>query len=245
MHQYNTIKQLLPLAAVVVFIGHSHAQFSTKARTDLSIGSGNLQTRNPLRGNGLCFTPNKGQLTDTDGKLRPDVLYKGDGAGADIYLRKTGISYVYTNMTEVMHEVDEQIEDLIKAGTITEAYEKEKKDELLEMESIKLHRVDMDFAGCNSNISAVNEDEVDGYQNFYYAHCPQGISKVKQYNKITCKNIYNNIDVIYYACPEQSRRGNKDHGLKYDLIVQPHADPIKYNLSGRELKVYISMVKET
>lgn len=39
-------------------------------------------------GSGMGFIPNKGQIVDMGGKLRPDVLYKGGGGGADIYLRR-------------------------------------------------------------------------------------------------------------------------------------------------------------
>ncbi|MBI2271758.1 MAG: SBBP repeat-containing protein [Bacteroidetes bacterium] len=181
-----------------------------------------------MHGSGLCFTPNKGQIADVNGKQCPDVLYKGDGGGADIYLRKTGISYVYTNMGLVIHEIEEQIEDLIKAGTLTQTEGQKKKDELLQKEPIKMHRVDMDFANCNKNITTQYEDLVDGYSNYYYANCPQGITYVNQYNKVTYKNMYKGIDVAYY--------GNKETGIKYDIIVQPGADPnqIKLRWMGTE-----------
>ncbi|MBI2268919.1 MAG: SBBP repeat-containing protein [Bacteroidetes bacterium] len=203
------------------------------------VANGNSDKRTPsekeksqlsqnLRGSGLCFTPNKGQLADMNGKLCPDILYKGSGGGADIYLRTTGLSYVYSNMAEVMHEVDEQVEKLIQAGAITEADERKSKEELMQKENIKVHRVDMDFANCNENIEQLNENEVEGYNNYYYAHCPNGVLNVKQYNKVTYKNIYKGIDITYY--------GNTEKGIKYDLIVQPHADPnqIKLHWTGAE-----------
>lgn len=176
------------------------------------------------QGSGMNFTPNKGQIADMNGNLCPDVLYKGDGGGADIYLRKTGISYVYTNLSEIIHKVNEQAEASEKSATNTYgmANEEDTRQELLQKQILSIHRVDMDFAGCNNVIATSNENEADGYQNFYYAHCPNGITNVKQYNKVTFKNIYNNIDVNYY--------GGKQNGLKYDLIVQPHADPNQIKL---------------
>jgi len=62
-----------------------------------------------LRGNGMGFTPNKGQIVNIEGKLCPEVMYKGGGGSADIYLRKTGISYVFSDVGKVMHEIDETI----------------------------------------------------------------------------------------------------------------------------------------
>ncbi|MBI2270668.1 MAG: SBBP repeat-containing protein [Bacteroidetes bacterium] len=220
------------IGLTLLLMGHSHAQNNVVSKNTL-IRNLEPETRNLLNGSGLCFTPNKGQIADMEGKLCPDVLYKGETAGADIYLRKTGISYVYSNMGEVMHNIDEQVEDLIKAGTITEMDEHKKKKELLQKENFKVHRVDMDFEGSTTNPKLINEEEVDGYQNFYYAYCPQGITHVKQYNKITYKNIYNGIDMAYY--------GDKTNGIKYDLIVKPHADPsqIKLHWKGAE-SIYLN-----
>jgi len=190
-----------------------------------------LRAPGPLHGNGLCFTPNKGQIVDSKGSLRPDVLYKGGGGGADIYLRKSGISYVYNNAGLIMEQVAETIDRLEKQGKLNAVDPesvRQMKEKLLRNEKMKVHRVDMDFVNANPNVVTSEEEEVGGFQNFYYAHCPKGITNVRQYNKVTCQNIYNNIDVTYY--------GNKQNGLKYDIIVKPHADPrqIKLSWNGAE-----------
>ncbi|MBI2269527.1 MAG: hypothetical protein HYU69_04120 [Bacteroidetes bacterium] len=192
-------------------------------------------------GKGMPFTPNKGQIADMNGKFCADVLYQSEGNGADIYLRKTGISYVYNDMGEVMHDVHEKVEELVKAGIITEAEEHAKQDELMKNESIKVHRVDMDFEGTNSKIRLLNEGEVEGYQNYYYSHCPEGVTNVHQYNKVTYKNIYNNIDITYYGSASLTTGSDKQKGVKYDLIVQPHADPnqIKFSWKGAE-SIYLN-----
>lgn len=144
------------------------------------------------------FTPNEGQIIDMEGHLCPDVLYKRTGSGADVYLRKKGISYVYfNNEVKTAKASDKQNQDAGKTNCT-------------------LYRVDMDFAGCNSSIITVNEDSEAGYNNYYYAHCPNGVLNVKQYNKVTFKNIYNNVDVVYY--------GNGGQTFKYDIIINPHAD---------------------
>ncbi|MBI2271001.1 MAG: PKD domain-containing protein [Bacteroidetes bacterium] len=183
-----------------------------------------LATANPhsLRGSGMSFTLNKGQIADRNGKPCPEVLYKSETPGADIYLRKTGLSYVLSNMNQVMHEIEEQVEEKEKAGEITEQEEKELKEELMRKARIKLHRVDMEFESCNKYIQTINEEELEGYNNYYYGHCPNGVLNVKQYNKVTYKNIYEGIDIAYY--------GDKQNGIKYDLIVHPHADPDQIKL---------------
>ncbi|MBI2268725.1 MAG: PKD domain-containing protein [Bacteroidetes bacterium] len=195
-------------------------------------GGSDTGVKSVARGNGMSFAPNKGQIVDMDGKLRPDVLYHGGGGGADVYLRLTGMSYVYTNMGEVINEADEYVENLIESGIITESDENEKKEDFLRTQNVKMHRVDMDFLNCMTSISCVNEDELEGCENYYYAHCPLGVTNVKQYNRVTYKNIYKNIDVVY--C------GDRQNGIKYDLVVQPHADPnqIQLNWKGAE-HIYI------
>ncbi len=192
-------------------------------------------SNNSLRGNGLMFTENKGQFVDMNLQSRPDILFKaclpdvqGKGAMADVYLRTTGMSYVYSNIGEVMREVDEREEDYKRAGLITSVNEHEKRQALINSMPVKVHRVDMEFEGGNINTEMINEDVVEGSINYYYPQCPQGITNVLQYNKVTYKNIYNNIDVKYY--------GDKQRGIKYDLVVQPHADPnqIKLRWKGAE-----------
>ncbi|MBI2271759.1 MAG: SBBP repeat-containing protein [Bacteroidetes bacterium] len=221
INQIERVNKLLLIPVLILFMGIVHAQHN------ISKENGN-KNKVSLKGNGLRFTPNKGQILDTDGNLCPDILYKGDGDGADIYLRKTGISYVYSNMSKVMQKADEQIEELEHAENIDRISLQQKKDELLQNKMITVHRVDMDFIDCNKNMVTFNEELSEGYTNHYYAHCPQGITHVNQYNKITCKNIYNGIDIAYY--------GNKSNGIKYDLIVKPHADPnqIRLHWNGAE-----------
>ena len=115
------IKTFILLLLFAVLNGYSSAQHSIATKPIDRLPNQQITKSlrgNPttsLRGSGICFTPNKGQIADMDGKLCPDVLYKGDGGGADIYLRKTGLSYVYSNMGEVMYKVNEQVEELRSA----------------------------------------------------------------------------------------------------------------------------------
>ncbi|MBI2271743.1 MAG: SBBP repeat-containing protein [Bacteroidetes bacterium] len=238
MHQYNTIKRLLRFVAVVVFIGRSHAQSNVASEpitkpvvrcVEPSLIPGTRdQISKSLRGNGMCFTQNKGQLVDMKHNLRPDILYKGEGGGAGVYIRKTGISYEHSNMGEVMHEVEEQIEEKEKYGKLNLGEEQQLKEQLMQKAVVKLHRIDVDFEGANKITAIQTADPVEGYTNYYYAHCPNGITHVNSYNEVTVKNIYNNIDVKYY--------GGKAEGLKYDIVVNPGGNPkqIKLHWKGAE-----------
>ncbi len=177
----------------------------------------NLPT-SPLRGNGIMFAQNMGQVVDMEQNLRPDVLFKGNIDGADIYLRKTGISYVLNNIGAVTDLISKEAEDAWKSGKTSDP----------ETHYLKLHRVDLDFENCNLNTQIITSQQVEGHKNFYYAHCPDGITNVNTYNEVIVKNIYKNIDVKYY--------GGKQQGLKYDIVVNPGADPndIKIKYSGAD-----------
>lgn len=182
----------------------------------------------PLRGAGINFTENKGQLIDMAQHLIPGILFKGAGGGYDVYLKRTGVTYVLNNLSEIMYEVGEQVEKLEKEGKLTEDNEDKTKQELLDKQVQKLNRIDVDFEGANTETQVITADKLEGYTNYYYPHCPNGITHVNSYNEVTVKNIYDNIDVKYY--------GGKAEGLKYDIIVNPGADPgnIKLKYSGAE-----------
>ncbi|MCC6691638.1 MAG: PKD domain-containing protein, partial [Bacteroidia bacterium] len=187
---------------------------------------------NSLRGNGMGFTPNKGQFVDVNKKQCPNILYKGGGGGADVYIRKDGISYVTSDVQKKFREVQAEVESEQVANGKSIYDMKSRSSELLGRMSFNVHRLDVDFIGGNAEYSTVESDQVEGFTNYYLPHCPQGITKVYSHNRITAKNIYPNIDVVYY--------GGKAEGLKYDIVVNPNGDPnrIKLNYSGvKEMRV--------
>ena len=73
----------------------------------------------------------------------------------------------------------------------------------------------MDIVGMNPNAVTSNEEQTEEYFNYYYAHCPEGITNVYGYKKVVYENVYDNIDLIYYS---------NTKGLKYDFIVKPGGD---------------------
>lgn len=229
------------ISTIISIAGNSTqpASIDPRMRNKLNSTSGELtmnKTEGLSAGNGLYFTPNKGQIADMNGKLCPDILYKGEGGGIDIYLRKTGMSYVSNNMDEVINGINKQIEKLIRDETITEADEQKKKDELTRNSEIKGHRLDIDFSGCNSNIQTRSENRLSGIVNYYYPHCSEGVTGVIQYAKVTYFNVYDNIDIVCYGEEEASTSFKAKHGLKYDIVVNPGGNPdeIQLKYSGAD-----------
>jgi len=175
-------------------------------------GSGVRSIDEKLRGNGIAFTENKGQVADMEGNPRPDVLYSADADGASIYLRKGGISYVMSKMEE-------------DAPTLKGGNAKSPLRDLGQHGGMRsIQRVDMDFLGSNKEAKAIEEEQTVGYKNYYLGHlsvepagCPQGIIGVKTYKKINYENIYQNIDISFL--------GGNGNEMKYDFIVKPGGNP--------------------
>ena len=156
----------------------------------------------------LKFIENKGQFACTDGKPAENVLFKSSFGNCDIYITKKGLSYIFLK--------DEQKEN-------KQILKKDSNFGIKVQESLNTlyYRLDMDLEGATidrDNI-LVEEENARGSNNYFYAHCPQGIYGVKGYEKITIKNIYKGIDWIIY-----SSGNSKNHPLKYDFIVHPQAD---------------------
>ena len=152
----------------------------------------------------VIFIPNKGQIADTEGKLRPDILYKAELGGVDLYLTKKGMSFVFykykdnpNNFAAGKKEVDRTHNPF--------------KDDI-EDKIVKMYRMDLDIVGMNPNFKTVNEEQTTEYFNYYYAHCPDGIINVYGYRKVILENVYNNIDLIFHS---------NEKGLKYDFVVKP------------------------
>ncbi|PCI92709.1 MAG: hypothetical protein COB15_17355 [Flavobacteriales bacterium] len=175
-----------------------------------------------LENSTLKFTKNKGQIMDRNGGNRPDVLYTSEGSNIEIYIRKTGVSYVLSDINKLLKEkYDETFENKkdsnFKLSKIFENWN----------ERLNIHQINMDFIGSNNSVKTSETGIIEGEINYYYEDCPDGIKGVKQYKGITYNNIYDGIDVNFY--------GNSG-GMKYDIIVKPHIDPnqIKIRWSGAD-----------
>ena len=168
-------------------------------------------------GSSLEFIPNKGQIADSTGKVRKDILYISHSGPVEIYLRTKGLSYVISTLRNPKLNPG-HVDDDPPGAEITDSHDHKLK---LRDEPFKTCRVDMDFVGA-SIPTTQNIAPTEGYLNFYYAHCPQGITHVKAYENILYKDIYPGVDVSY--------KGSFDKGLKYDIIVGAGANPDKIRM---------------
>ncbi len=161
-------------------------------------------------GNRVLFTENKGQLVDESGKLRNDILYTAESKGVKLFFFNNTVSFLFSEIKLKEHSKC-QIPD-----------KRQMEDKI---ESAKYYRMDMEFVNANTNCTVIGEDYTSDYMNYYYAHCPNGITNVRNSRKIIYHNLYTNIDVVYY--------GIEDGSIKYDIVVKPGGNPndvqLKYN----------------
>ena len=160
----------------------------------------------------IVFIENLGQIRDSKGKKKQDVLFLTRSQGVDMYITSSGITYVFRKTEGDVRE--------------SAAMRKDKVEE----PKTSLYRLDMEFVGMNKNFKIKKELAVEQQFNYYTPEYPNGISP-NTYKKITIENIYDGIDLVYYE---------KEGKMKYDFVVKSGADPnnikMKYKGAGN---VYI------
>ncbi len=162
----------------------------------------------------LEFIENKGQFLTTEGKPADNVLFKANFGNCDIYITDKGLSYVFVKFEE--KETGKSEKEKGKENELQFS-----KREEIENKIVSYYRLDMDLVGATiDKANIISEDESkQGYSNYFFSHCPQGIYDVKAYRKITIRNIYKGIDWVIYTNSD-----SKEQPLKYDFVVHPQAD---------------------
>lgn len=142
----------------------------------------------------LKFIENRGQIINSKGEQQPDIAYTTAQGDVTVFFRHTGVSYVFAkkesgaSSQSALHQPDDQ------------------------QEKIATYRIDLDLINANPRAHILPSGQTSEYFNYYYAHCPQGISNVPAYTRLVYENIYDNIDLVFYS---------HNNGLKYDFIVKP------------------------
>lgn len=171
------------------------------------------------------FLQNRGQVIDTRGAARPDILYTGGGPGVRLYLRRTGISYVFYTIEHdstlpsklfppEMEIPSEQRALMGQMGDPSQAI-------------LEGHRVDMELVGANPNAQIEQAGPSRDRVNFYLPQCPDGITDLPKFSTVTYRNIYPKIDLVLHGTAT---------GMKYDFVVHPggNVSQIRLKYSGAE-----------
>lgn len=178
--------------------------------------------------NTIGFTENKGQIINQKGKANTAVLYLLNTPGLNVQLKKNSFSYDIYETTKIpLTEKD-------KAFLAPQNKFGEREETLNHSIEYHYHRIDIDFLNANPNVLLVAEKKSTDYDNYYnVSHAPEGITNVYKYQKVTYKNLYNNIDAVFFI-PNDSTKV-----MEYNFIVRPGGKisdiQLKFNGAKTEL----------
>ena len=167
-----------------------------------------IKTQNIAAQTYAVFTENKGQFRDQNNNFRNDVKYIYAANGLKIIFKQNGLSYEFYRFKDDQQTVSESslsaITNKMLPGKLKNA----------KISNIEIHRVDVDFKHANQNTTLLAEDKTSTSQNYYNGHAPEnGILGVGNFKKLIYKNLWPNIDLVFYA--------KNGHALKYDIVVHP------------------------
>ncbi|WP_027376400.1 T9SS type B sorting domain-containing protein [Kaistella palustris] len=153
------------------------------------------------------FYENKGQIVDQAGKENYAVKYLFHSKGLNVQLKRDGFSYDVYELKKTLKKTSRKKEKIFPL----ENNERAKYDF-----KFQFHRVDIDFIGANNNPIIIAEGKSGDYENFYNVpNKPQGVEKVYRYEKITYKNLYSNIDLVFFK-PDDTLKP-----VEYNFIINP------------------------
>jgi hypothetical protein len=194
------------------------------------------QSKNPsdYKTNATGFYENKGQIVDQNYNPNPAVKYLYNGNGLNVQLRSTGFSYdTYVDTKDKSTDKTQETRFPLKG-----------KDGMGQPESFTrhFHRIDIELVGCNTAAPMVSEDKSEAYYNYFTAGTPQGgVSEVHTFQKVTYKNIYPNIDLVFEMrskgkdTPSPLGEG-RNGAVEYNFIIHPGGDykQIKLQYKGAD-----------
>ena len=178
------------------------------------------------------FIENKGQIVDQKGKPNPAVKYLLNTNGLNVQLRENGFSYdVYEVEKKEIYEkeiysIDPTMDFESKNPIITSKY--------------SIHRVDIDFLNTNLNLKIIGEQKSSGYNNYFnLLHKVEGITHVYNYQKIIYKNLYPNIDVVFFIPNDHTKV------FEYNFIIKPGGkiSDIQFKINGVKTELLNNKIK--
>jgi predicted SpoU family rRNA methylase len=185
----------------------------------------------------IGFIENKGQIHDQNFQSNPEVLYLLNlNNGLNVQLKANSFSYdTYT--------FEKTKKDVSKNELLSELENDLMRDEY-DIE-YKFHRVDIEFVNANKNPQIIAEHPSQDFANYYNAVTPEsGATDIRTYGKITYKDVYPGIDVVFVADE------NAKSAFEYNFVVHPNADAsqikLKYNgafetlLENEQIKITTS-----
>ncbi|MDZ4806192.1 MAG: LamG-like jellyroll fold domain-containing protein, partial [Candidatus Eisenbacteria bacterium] len=148
------------------------------------------------------WSPNLGQIADSDGRVATEVLYVASTPNAQVYVTSSGLTHLF-----------------VARGGDSDVPESAGGDEA-EPSIYHWARLDVSLVGATIDAGrAMTRGRITGLgtQNYYLAHCPDGVLEVPTYAGITFPSVYPGVDWVV--------RSEPGGGVHHDFVVAPGADP--------------------
>ncbi len=183
------------------------------------------------------FIENKGQIVDQHNNPNPSVLYLLNTPGFNVQLRKGGFSYDVYRISNIDQRSLKSEFSASRVSRLASRDSKPASDIEHRVSSIEYHRIDFDLLNANPDPVIETSDPSPDYFNYFTAStAAEGIKNVRQYARITYKEIYPGIDLEFFT--------NKENGYKYNFVIYPGANihDIQLTIAGPN---YISLMQDT
>jgi hypothetical protein len=191
----------------------------------------NLDVVKNLKGevNTFGFQPNMGQVGDLGANHDlpvKDVLFFTRHSGIDLYVRESGVSYVIRDVKGIF--LDRVLHKSRGAIRKVPLFEGE-----VEQDTMIWARVDLNLVGGVVREEMIEYSEpMEGYTNYYLAHCPEGVLFVPSYRVVKIKEVYPGIDWVW--------RIGEDGLLHHEFEVKEGANVEKIKLEVKYADVKLS-----
>jgi len=217
------IKIILRISFFLLFLTSFFTKVDIYAQTEKSNKSVQQQylkgTDNDIYGTSKRFIENVGQYGSIYDKY-PEmgrILYAYEGFMVPVLFTEKGLIYLHRKIEGPKLSEQEREERKKK---------KKKKEEEIEELEVKDRAITAQWLNTNSNIEIIAEDKTEEYHTYGFLQ-----EQARAYKKITYKNLYPGIDLVYTFL------SNNKIGFEYSLMVQPGTDiSIVKILYGGEIK---------
>lgn len=165
---------------------------------------------------GLSFIENKGQF-DNRNWSNNTIHFGMDNNPFYIFLNENGVSY--------------RLDKIIKNPEHSEEEEREGEDSSIPKRLNISEIINITWVGANKNFEIVKEEKTSHYYSYAFragsGKNTKNINHLNGYEKVTYKNIYDNIDIEFTI--------DTKGGMKYSLILHPGAnlDDVKFKYSKK------------
>ncbi len=140
------------------------------------------------------------KFTQNKGQWDERIQYRAHIGGVYAFLEQTRITYLLYDRAKV---------DQLHLSRQTP-------------ETLDMHAVWMDLQGARFDNELFAALPFDDYENYFVGNNPaRWASEVRHFKEVTYRDAYDGIHLKVYSLP---------HHMKYDFIVQPHADPSQIRL---------------